>query len=52
MTMTHFLADGGRRRQDSPEETAGLEDGEDLPLSPEEDSPVIPDEERVLEVPS
>lgn len=43
-----------RRRQelDSADEPAGLDDAEDLPLSPDEDMSVIPDEERVINVPS
>lgn len=50
--MNHFSATGGGRRREELEETAGLEETEDLPLSPEEDMSVIPDEERLLDVPS
>ena len=50
--MNPFSATGGGRRREDLEETAGPEDTKDLPLSPEEDMPVIPDEERVLDVPS
>ncbi|MES2686895.1 MAG: hypothetical protein V4706_08725 [Pseudomonadota bacterium] len=51
--MTHFSASHtGRPRQVNPDETGLAEDTEDLPLSPAEDMPVIPDEERVLDVPS
>ena len=50
--MTSFSASNhGRRRQDDADEPAGLDDNE-LPLSPEEDLPVIPDDERVVELPS
>ncbi len=51
--MTRFSASTtGRRSQYSSEEPIAPEDTEDLPLSPEEDSPVIPDEERVFDMPS
>lgn len=51
--MTHiFTSNSGRHGQDSPDETAGLDETADLPLSPEEDMSVIPDEERVIDVPS
>ena len=51
--MPHFsTSNSGRLRRENPEETAGLEETEDLPLTPEEDNSVIPDEERVLDVPS
>lgn len=52
--MTLFSASNpdGRPRQVNPEEVAAQEDTEDLPLSPDEDMSVIPDEERVLDVPS
>jgi hypothetical protein len=52
--MTTFAArsPAGRPRQVNPEETGVGEDTEDLPLSPDEDMSVIPDEERVLDVPS
>ncbi len=53
--MSHFSATthGPRRQRDvNPEEAAAGEDTEDLPLSPDEDMSVIPDEERVLDVPS
>ena len=51
--MTRFSANNaGRRGLDSNEEPLALEDTEDLPLSPEEDSSVIPDEERVFDMPS
>ena len=51
--MSPLSSSTGRPREVNPEE-AGLlgEDTEDLPLSPEEDMSVIPDEERVLDVPS
>lgn len=51
--MTSFSAsNNGKRRLDDAEEPAGLDDTGELPLSPEEDMPVIPDDERVLDVPS
>lgn len=51
--MSRFPANNaGRRGLDSTEEPIALEDTEDLPLSPEEDMSVIPDEERVFDVPS
>lgn len=51
--MTSSIAsDSGRRSQDNPEETSGQDETDDLPLSPEEDMPVIPDDERVIDVPS
>ena len=51
--MTRVSANNaGRRGLDSSEEPLALEDTEDLPLSPEEDSSVIPDEERVFDMPS
>lgn len=42
----------GRPREANPEEAGALDETEDLPLSPDEDMSVIPDEERVLDVPS
>jgi hypothetical protein len=53
-TMTSFSArtPAGRPREGNIEETGLGEDTEDLPLSPDEDMSVIPDEERVLDVPS
>lgn len=45
-------SDNRRRHPDSPEETSGEDETDDLPLSPEEDMPVIPDDERVIDVPS
>jgi hypothetical protein len=45
-------SDSGRRQTDTPEEALGLDETDDLPLSPEEDMPVIPDDERVIDVPS
>lgn len=52
--MTSFAArtPAGRPREVNTEETGVGEDTEDLPLSPDEDMSVIPDEERVLDVPS
>ena len=52
--MTSLFAgnNDGRPREANPEETGVGEDTEDLPLSPDEDMSVIPDEERVLDVPS
>ena len=51
--MTFFSASNqGRRSPDSLEEPVGLDDTEDLPLSLDEDMPLIPDEERVIDVPS
>ena len=51
--MTLFSArNAGRRNLDNPEEPIALEDTEDLPLSPEADTSVIPDEERVFDMPS
>lgn len=54
MTMSHFSAPqhDGRPREVNPDETGSADDTEDLPLSPDEDMSVIPDEERVLDVPS
>ena len=53
LAMTRFSAhNASRRGPDSTEEPLALEDTEDLPLSPEEDSSVIPDEERVFDMPS
>lgn len=51
--MTLFSA-GKRRRPppDETDETPGLDDTGELPVSPEEDMPVIPDDERVVDVPS
>ncbi|MDW5443452.1 hypothetical protein [Polaromonas sp. SM01] len=43
---------GGRRRQDNPDDIPGPEETEDLPLAPEDDFSVIPDEERVIDMPS
>ena len=42
----------GRRRPDEAEEPSGLDDKAELPLTPEEDMPVIPDDERVFDMPS
>lgn len=52
--MSHFSAPqhDGRPREVNPDETGSADDTEDLPLSPDEDMSVIPDEERVLDVPS
>ena len=52
--MSSFAArsTAGRPREVNTEETSVAEDTEDLPLSPDEDMSVIPDEERVLDVPS
>jgi hypothetical protein len=50
--MTFISSHSGRPRESNPEKAAAAEDAEDLPLSPEEDMSVIPDEERVLDVPS
>ncbi|MDI1340636.1 hypothetical protein [Polaromonas sp.] len=51
--MTAWISsDSGRRHPDNPEEALGQDDTDDLPLSPEEDMPVIPDDERVIDVPS
>ncbi|WP_397411405.1 hypothetical protein [Polaromonas sp.] len=51
--MNAWSSSGNRRRhQDSPEESSGEDETDDLPLSPEEDMPVIPDDERVIDVPS
>ena len=51
--MTSFPASNqGRRSPDSLEDPVGLDDTEDLPLSLDEDMPLIPDEERVIDVPS
>ncbi len=51
--MTAFAArKPGHPREANPEDTGLGEDTEDLPLSPDEDMSVIPDEERVLDVPS
>ena len=52
-TMTNlFGGHNGRPRENFSEETAGLEDNDELPIEPEEDMSVIPDEERVINVPS
>lgn len=45
-------SNNGKRRLDDAEEPAGLDDTDELPLSPEEDTSVIPDDERVIDVPS
>lgn len=47
-------AAGGGRWHDGPsvEETADDEDGLDLPVNPDEGMPLIPDDERVIDVPS
>ncbi len=50
--MTHFPDNNSRPRKNVPEETAEPEDADDLPIEPEEDMSVIPDEERVINVPS
>lgn len=51
--MNAWSSSGNKRRhQDSPEESSGEDETDDLPLSPEEDMPVIPDDERVIDVPS
>lgn len=51
--MTAWItSNSGRRLRDSPEEAIGQDDTDDLPLTPEEDMPVIPDDERVIDVPS
>ncbi|MDO9115197.1 MAG: hypothetical protein Q7U63_15575 [Polaromonas sp.] len=47
-----ITSDSGRRHRDSPEEATGQDETDDLPLTPEEDMPVIPDDERVIDVPS
>jgi hypothetical protein len=43
---------GHRRDGPSVEEAAEEEDGLDLPVDPDEGMPLIPDDERVIEVPS
>ena len=52
--MTFFSASkhDGRPREVNSDEPGLAEDAEGLPLSPDEDMSVIPDEERVLDVPS
>ena len=40
------------RNGPSVEETADEEDGLDLPVDPDEGMPLIPDDERVIDVPS
>ena len=46
-------SDTGRWRSGpSVEESADDEDGLDLPVDPDEGMPVIPDDERVIDVPS
>lgn len=54
MSMNPLFAShsGGRRRQDNPDDIAVPEEAEDLPLSPDDDFSVIPDEERVIDMPS
>lgn len=52
MTSLSARNTAGRPREVNPEEAGAAEDTEDLPLSPDEDMSVIPDEERVLDVPS
>ncbi|MEO6017592.1 MAG: hypothetical protein ABIP46_10065 [Polaromonas sp.] len=44
--------DNGQSRDGPPEETAGEEEGLELPVAPDEGSPLIPDDERVVNVPS
>lgn len=49
------LFSAGKRRSlppDETDETPGLDDTEALPVSPDEDMPVIPDDERVVDMPS
>lgn len=51
--MNQFSAsNSGKRRLEDAEEPPVQEDTGELPLSPEEDMPVIPDDERVLDMPS
>lgn len=50
--MKQFSASNNGRRRLEEEEPAVQDDTAELPLSPEEDMPVIPDDERVIDVPS
>lgn len=51
-TETSNIDNGHRRNGPSVEETADEEDGLDLPVDPDEGMPLIPDDERVIDVPS
>jgi len=50
--MTQLSASNSGKRRLEEEEPAALDDAAELPLSPEEDMSVIPDDERVIDVPS
>lgn len=46
------LTDNGQPRYGPPEEAAEDDDGLELPVEPDEGTPLIPDDERVVNVPS
>jgi hypothetical protein len=45
-------AHNGQPRHRPPEEAAEEDEAQELPVSPDEGTPLIPDDERVLDVPS
>ncbi len=45
-------ADNGQPREGPPEEDVEDDEGLALPVEPDEGSPLIPDDERVINVPS
>ena len=51
-TETSDIDNDHWRNGPSVEETADEEDGLDLPVDPDEGMPLIPDDERVIDVPS
>lgn len=44
--------DNGQPREGPPDETEEEEDGLELPVSPDEGTSLIPDDERVINMPS
>jgi len=46
------LSDNGQPRYGPPEEAAEDDEGLELPVEPDEGTPLIPDDERVVNVPS
>jgi hypothetical protein len=45
-------ADNGQPRHPPPDEAAEDDESQELPVSPDEGVPLIPDDERVVDVPS
>jgi hypothetical protein len=45
-------AHNGQPRHRPPDETAEEEEAQELPVSPDEGVPLIPDDERVVDMPS